>query len=128
MSSRILIIDSEPGIRELLDITLDLDGHTVLQARSEYEALVQLTSEPAIDAIILGDLEPVPQTSQQLLRDLRQDESLSAVPILVLSTQVRPVDRQLALTNGATAWLAKPFAITQVITAIQELRPKQASA
>lgn len=117
----IVIVDAEPAIRELLTIALELPGYTVAHASSEYETLVHLTSEPPPDAIIMGDLEPVPQTSLALIADIRQEGSFRRLPILMVSTQATPRDIEQGKTAGANRYLTKPFLISTLLTQVEEV-------
>jgi DNA-binding response OmpR family regulator len=80
-----------------------------------------LTSEPAPDALVIGDLEPVPQTSLALISDLRQERAFQRLPIIMVSTQATPADIAQGKAVGADRYLTKPFRISELITNIQEL-------
>lgn len=100
----ILIIDDEPQIRKLLEITLQSNGYSFKSAVSAKEGLIMASNHPP-DLIIL-DLGLPDQNGHIVLQKLRE---YYTNPIIILSVQKNEEDIIRALDNGASDYLSKPF-------------------
>lgn len=123
MSKRMLVVDDEPAIRDILSHTFTMAGYVVQTADSGFAALAILADDTVVppSAIIVGDLSPRPETSLGLVNDIAVAFTGQRVPILMLSTQVTPSDITCGLANGASAYVAKPFALSTLLTTVEEL-------
>lgn len=110
----ILIIDDEPQIRKLLEITLESNDYTVGQAATAKEGLIMAASHPP-DAIIL-DLGLPDQNGHIVLQELRE---WYTNPIIILSVQSNEDDIIQALDNGANDYLVKPFRTGELLARIR---------
>lgn len=100
----VLIVDDEPQIRKLLQITLQTNGYVVREASSAKEGLVHASSHPP-DLVIL-DLGLPDESGHSVLSKLRQ---WFTNPIIILSVKKSEEDIIMALDNGANDYLSKPF-------------------
>lgn len=100
----VLIIDDEPQIRKLLEITLQSNDYTVVQAATAKEGLALAANHPP-DLIIL-DLGLPDENGHTVLKQLR---AWYTNPIIILSVQSNEEDIVGALDNGANDYLVKPF-------------------
>ena len=108
--AKILVVDDEEILREMIEFNLRREGYEVMLAFDGEEALeFARTFEP--DLIILDIMLPVID-GLQVLRTLRQD---STVPILLLSARGEEIDRVLGLELGADDYLTKPFAMRELV-------------
>lgn len=114
--SRILVIDDEPQIRRLLDLVLTAEGHTVQQAASGQEGLVEAASRQP-EAIVL-DLGLPDLSGLDVLARLRE---WSQVPVLILSVQDSPDDKVQALDLGADDYVTKPFDTAEFLARLRVL-------
>ena len=114
---RILVIDDEPGITEILQEALSRAGFTVDLARQCAEARDAL-SLMAYDAAVL-DLGLPDGDGRTLLADLQS--SRNKPPVLVLTARDAVEDRVSGLDAGADDYLVKPFATTEVIARVRAL-------
>jgi len=115
--AEILIIDDEPSIRRLLVRALSKVGHTVHEARNGeagFELFHRVHPELVITDIVMPDMEGI-----ELIRKLRQDAP--TVPILAISGSGTPLYLRAATRLGATATLAKPFEIAELLAAVERL-------
>jgi two-component system KDP operon response regulator KdpE len=110
----ILIIDDEPQIRKLLEITLESNGYKVLQAQNGKEG-VTLAASHQPDLILL-DIGLPDKNGQEILKELR---SWYTKPILILSVLNTETEIVTALDNGATDYLTKPFRTAELLARIR---------
>jgi len=110
----ILIIDDEPQIRKLLEIALESSGYKVWQAASGKEGILMAANHPP--ELILLDLGLPDKGGQEILKELRLWYNRA---IIILSVQNSEEDIVLALDNGATDYLSKPFRTGELLARIR---------
>jgi two-component system phosphate regulon response regulator OmpR len=113
---RILVVDDDPALRELLTAYLDENGFTVM-AVGDGAAMRAAISEDMPDAIVL-DLMLPGEDGLALTRAIRTQ---SSVPILILSARGEEVDRVIGLEVGADDYLAKPFGPRELLARLRAL-------
>lgn len=119
---KILIIDDEPQIRRLLQITLESNDYSVLQSTSGKEGITMAASH-APDLILL-DLGLPDISGHEVLEELNQWYSKT---VIILSVQHSENDIVRALDNGAADYLTKPFRTRELLARIRSaLRRGQA--
>lgn len=104
---RILVCDDDPLLVDLLDYRLSSRGYEVVIARDGAEALAQL-QQGKPDAIVLDAMMPVID-GHEVLRQIREDDTLADVPVIMLSARKQERDIVGALELGATDYVVKPF-------------------
>lgn len=103
---RILVVEDDAPIREVLVTTLRLSGYRVASAEDGTVALdVARAYKPEL---ILMDLMLPGADGWELTQEIRSDPLLGAPPVIVLSARVREADRQRAFDAGAVHFLPKP--------------------
>ncbi|MBF0330372.1 MAG: response regulator [Candidatus Omnitrophica bacterium] len=103
---RILIIDDDPDILDVLELTLS-DNFTVIKANNGAEGLIQArTGNP--DIILTDYMMPV-MTGPEFCKELRKDVLLSHVPIIMLTGKGDTKDMVTGINAGADDYLIKPF-------------------
>ncbi len=112
--AEILIIDDEPQIRRLLDITLQSNGYAVKQAVSAREGLIMAANHPP--ELILLDLGLPDESGHTVLQKLRK---WYTGPVIILSVQKNEEDIIKALDNGANDYLSKPFRTGELLARIR---------
>ena len=112
----ILIIDDEPQIRKLLEITLEGNGYMPRSASSAKEGMIMAGNHPP--DLILLDLGLPDENGQSVLRKLRK---WYVKPIIILSVQKREEEIITALDNGANDYLSKPFRIGELLARIRSV-------
>jgi two-component system, OmpR family, KDP operon response regulator KdpE len=110
----ILVIDDEPQIRKLLEITLETNGYNFRQAISAKEGLIMAENHPP--ALILLDLGLPDENGHQVLQKLRK---WYTSPIIILSVLKNETDIIRALDNGANDYLSKPFRTGELLARIR---------
>jgi CheY-like chemotaxis protein len=115
---RILIVEDEPSILSLLADILRDEGYVVTTATNGAEAL-EMSCRRAPDLVLLDLWLPI-MDGWAFLRERQQQHHLAAVPVLAMSA-----DRENGLVTakdlGATAFVAKPFDLTVLLTMIEHL-------
>lgn len=108
MAKRILLVDDSPTIRRMVAASfLSTPGVETAEAASGLHALEVLTTSP-VDLMIL-DLNMPDMHGVEVLRFVRAHERYRALPIIVLTTRGDDESRTLALREGATRYMTKPF-------------------
>jgi len=115
-SSRILVVDDDPDLRELLTSYLGANGLTVSSAGDGVAMWAQL-AHGMPDAIVL-DLMLPGEDGLSLTRALR---AKCQVPILMLSARGEELDRVIGLEVGADDYLAKPFGPRELLARLRAL-------
>ena len=103
---RILIVDDEDNIRFVLKYNLELDGHTILEARNGEEALNLVKEKP--DAILLDVMMPV-MNGLEVCQTLKGNPDTKETPIIMLTAKSQLIDIEDAFRAGADDYLTKPF-------------------
>lgn len=114
--AEILIIDDEPQIRKLLEITLLSNGYLVKSATSAKEGLIMAGNHPP--ELILLDLGLPDESGHTVLQKLRQ---WYTNPIIILSVQKAEEEIIKALDNGANDYLSKPFRTGELLARIRSV-------
>jgi two-component system, OmpR family, phosphate regulon response regulator OmpR len=113
---RILVVDDDPALRELLNDYLTASGFVVDAANDGVEMHARL-AQAMPDAIVL-DLMLPGEDGLSLARGLRKT---SDVPILMLSARGEEIDRVVGLEVGADDYLAKPFSPRELLARLRAL-------
>jgi len=117
MPSRVLIVEDEPDIRELVVHHLKREGYQVSAASSGEEALRQVQAAPP-DLVILDLMMPA-MNGLEVCRRLRQDPVTASLPIVMLTAKGDEVDRVLGLEIGADDYIVKPFSPKELLARVR---------
>lgn len=110
---RILISDDEDDIRNLIKISLEENGYTVLTAKNGKEAWDIFQTEE-VHLAILDVMMPV-MDGFNLLRKIREQSTL---PVIFLTARADDMDKVLGLGLGADDYLAKPFSVAELVARV----------
>ena len=114
MERRILVVDDERSITDLLAYNLKRSGYEVSVAHDGHQALRLAHNEPP-DLVIL-DLMLPGLDGLEVCRALRRE---SAVPIIMLTARDEEVDRVVGLELGADDYVTKPFSVRELIARVR---------
>jgi DNA-binding response OmpR family regulator len=109
----ILIADDESDIRNLIKISLEENGYTVLTAQNGKEAWDIITTRD-VDLAILDVMMPV-MDGFNLLRKIREHSTL---PVMFLTARTDDMDKVLGLGLGADDYIAKPFSVAELVARV----------
>ena len=114
---RVLIVEDEPDIRDLLVFHLERDGYQVVKARSGADALRQAQASPP--DLVLLDLMLPEMDGLEVCRRLRQNPVTQGIPIVMLTARGDEVDRVLGLEMGADDYVVKPFSPRELVARVR---------
>jgi len=115
-AARILVVEDEPAIRELIAVSLARAGHQVQRAGDAQEAYV-LVREALPDLILLDWMLPG-MSGVDLARRLRAEPKSREVPIIMLTARSGEQDRIVGLESGADDYVTKPFSPRELLARI----------
>jgi len=122
-AGKILVVDDDANICELLRLYLEKEGYTVFQANDGEEAL-ELFKDQSPDLILLDIMLPK-LDGWQVCRTIRKQ---SAVPVIMLTAKGETFDKVLGLELGADDYVVKPFDAKEVIARIKAVLRRCAPA
>jgi DNA-binding response OmpR family regulator len=111
---KILVVEDDPGIFEVLEYALQAAGHEVLGASRGAEALEKV---PLADCLVL-DVGLPDFDGFEVCRRLRKT---SAIPVLFLTSRSDEIDRVVGLEIGGDDYLAKPFSTRELLARIKAI-------
>ena len=114
MPKKILIVEDEANIRELLRLYLEREGYTVLEAENGVEGIKKWKSDKP-DMLLLDVMMPV-MDGWEVCREIRAE---SDVPIIMLTAKGETADRVSGLEMGADDYLVKPLEMPEVIARVR---------
>ena len=121
---KILVVDDERAVRESLQRALDLEGYEVELAADGEATLERLGAATQADAVILDVLMPGID-GLEVCRRLRAGGN--AVPVLMLTARAEVDSRVAGLDAGADDYLAKPFALAELLARLRALLRRAAN-
>ncbi len=113
MNRRILVVDDDPHIREVIRFALEKAGMAVLEAAHGAEGLARARAE-APDLIVLDIVMPE-MDGLEMCRELRRS---SETPILFLSSRDEEIDRIIGLELGGDDYVTKPFSPRELVARV----------
>ena len=118
MKPRILIVDDEAPIRNMLAFSLNRAEMDVDVAADGDQALARLTDSPHPDLIVLDWMMPG-LDGLQLTRTLRDRDDFKDIPIILLTARGNERDRTRGLDSGADDYVVKPFSTRELISRVR---------
>jgi DNA-binding response OmpR family regulator len=116
---RILVVDDDAVVRELLRMNFELEGHDVLEAADGASALVVVRDERP-DAVLLDVMMPAPN-GFEVCATLRDDPLTAAIPVVLLTARALSADRVRGYDAGADAYVTKPFDPLELVELVEGL-------
>jgi len=117
---RILIVEDSPTMRQLLCFALKrIQGVEIVEARDGMDGLRKVTSDHFDLALV--DINMPVMDGLKLIHLIRDEESLKAMPIVVITTEGADEDRERAMALGADEYLTKPVQAGRVLAVVKGL-------
>jgi excisionase family DNA binding protein len=117
----VLVVDDDPGVRQVVRANLEAEGYSVREAGSADEGLASLEEEPP-DLLLLDVMMPEVD-GWEMLRRVQERFGLGAIPVLVFSGTVEERTVADARARGARGFLGKPFDLQQLIDQTKQIAP-----
>lgn len=119
MGGQVLLIEDEPNIIEAIKFILSREGWDV-HTHSNGEDAAEVVRRRAPDVLILDVMLPG-RSGYDILRELREDAAMAALPVLMLTARGQSRDREMAERAGASRFMTKPFSNAEVLDAVRAL-------
>jgi two-component system chemotaxis response regulator CheY len=117
---RVLIVEDSPTMRQLLVFALRrLKDVEIVEAQDGMDGLRRVSSDHFDIALI--DINMPVMDGLKLIRLMRGEDNLKAIPIIVITTEGANEDRESALALGANEYLTKPIQANKVLRVAQGL-------
>jgi excisionase family DNA binding protein len=117
----VLVVDDDPGVRQVVRANLEAEGYAVREAGSADEGLALLEEEPP-DLLLLDVMMPEVD-GWEMLRLVQERFGVGAIPVLVFSGTVEERTVADATARGARGFLGKPFDLRQLIDQAKQIAP-----
>ena len=115
-SQKILIVDDDPEIREVLRLLLESEGYQVVEAASGEQVLEKL--DDSVGLVILDVMMP-DMNGYGVCAEIRKR---SAVPVLFLTAKSQDSDKTLGFSAGGDDYLVKPFSYSELISRVKAMQ------
>ncbi len=123
---RILIVDDEPDIRDVLRITLEGEGYSVHEAADGQEALEMVQKHSP--QLILMDFKMPRLDGRQVCQILKKDILLQHLPIILLTSKGEVTDKVRGIDAGADDYVVKPFDPMELLARVRMILRRTARA
>ncbi len=117
MPTKILIVDDDPDIRDVLKLTLSEENYTVLEAQDGEEALKAINTKSP--DLVLLDYKIPKMDGRQVCRQIKKDLLLRHLPIIMVTGKGDINDRVDGLDAGADDYVVKPFEPKELLARIR---------
>ncbi len=114
---KVLVVDDEPDIREILNLLLNSNGYEVFSASDGENAIRILKENPSTDLIILDVMMP----HEDGITVLKKIREFSKVPALFLTAKIQESDKAEAYASGGDDYLTKPFSQNELLMKVNSL-------
>jgi two-component system alkaline phosphatase synthesis response regulator PhoP len=116
---KILVVDDEKDIVELLQFNLEKAGYQVVMA-ADGQAALELLFKQKLDLVVLDWMLPL-LDGIEVCKRMKADKYLAKVPIMMLSAKGEEFDKVLALEIGADDYVCKPFSTRELMARVKAL-------
>jgi two-component system phosphate regulon response regulator PhoB len=123
MTHRILIVEDEPSIAELIAINLSHAGYEVQRAMQTDLALAMMKDQ--LPSLIVLDWMLPGKAGVQFAKELRANEKTKSLPILMLTAKSEESDKVLGLDSGADDYVTKPFSPKELVARVRAILRRQ---
>lgn len=123
MTHRILVVEDEPSIAELIAINLTHAGYEVEKAMQT--DIAQGVMKERLPNLIILDWMLPGKSGVQFAKELRADERTRGLPILMLTAKSEEADKVLGLDSGADDYVTKPFSPKELVARVRALLRRQ---
>lgn len=126
MNAKILIIEDEPAINELIASTLLLSDFVVLQTYDTHNAYLALV-ETMPDLILLDWMMPHGESGIDFVRRLKTNPSTADIPIIMITAKGEESNKIYGLDTGADDYITKPFSTRELVSRVKAVLRRSGS-
>ncbi len=119
MNPKVLVADDEPNIVISLEYLLKREGYTVTVAKDGQEALDAIALERP-DLVLLDVMMPR-KSGFEVCQEVRANEALQSIKILMLTAKGRDTDVAKGLALGADGYMTKPFSTRELVSKVAQM-------
>ena len=119
MTRRILIVEDQPELRQLIRLTLEV-GQFEIHEASNGEIGLQMARAVDPDVVLLDIMMPGQVDGYQVCESIRADPRLSDKAVILLTARGQAEDMTLGIAAGADAYIVKPFSPLELIAKVEE--------
>jgi CheY-like chemotaxis protein len=117
--ARVLVVDDDHVIRQLIGINLELEGFEVFMASDGEEALRQVTA--VLPDVVVLDVMMPRLDGLEVARRLRQDPDTQDLRLVLVSARAQAADLQRGEDMGVDAYITKPFEPDELVEVVRRL-------
>lgn len=117
---KILVVDDQVEIRELVEVTLRVEDYEILQAKSGEEAIEIAKSEKP-DLIIMDIMMPGGMDGYEATKTLKSNPDTKDISIVILTAKGQQTDKEKGIEVGANDYFVKPFSPLDLISKVEEV-------
>lgn len=125
-AKKILVIEDEQAIREMIGFALRREGYEFLEAASVREAEIWLDNQ--VPDVMLVDWMLPGVSGIDFIRHIKQDKRLQAVPVIMLTARTEEDDKITGLDAGADDYISKPFSPRELMARIRSVLRRSGKA
>ena len=125
--TRILIIEDEPDLVQILTYNLAREGYAISSAMTGQEALALADAEPPPELVLL-DLMLPDMSGKEICPHLRSRPRTAAVPVIIVTAKGEEIDRVIGFEVGADDYVVKPFSVRELILRIKAVLRRAGAA
>lgn len=119
MTKHILVVDDEPQVLRLLQLSLEQAGYQVSTAENGQEAL-EFVANTKPDLVIMDSVMPV-MDGIEALQQLKNNEATADIPIILLTAKDSPADMAKGWDSGTDLFLTKPILTAELLDYLQTI-------
>ncbi|EMD6371106.1 phosphate regulon transcriptional regulator PhoB [Morganella morganii] len=119
MARRILVVEDEAPIREMVCFVLEQNGYQPIEA-DDYDAAIARMVEPFPDLVLLDWMIPG-GSGIQVIKHMKRDSQLREIPVMMLTARGEEEDRVKGLETGADDYLTKPFSPKELVARVKAI-------
>jgi CheY-like chemotaxis protein len=118
---KILIVDDQPEVRELVEVTLSIGVYQIKQASSGDEALAMARADPP-DLVLLDVMMPNSTIDGfEVCRRIKSDPAFAATVVVMVTARGQEQDLEIGRLVGADGYFTKPFSPLQLMNMVEEV-------
>ena len=116
---KILVVDDEEHIQELIKFNLEKNGYKVILADNGIDAIK--LAEEHMPQLMLLDLMLPGMDGLDVCKEIRKDSSMANMPIIMITAKGEEIDKIIGLELGADDYVTKPFSVRELVARIKAI-------